>query len=405
LGAKQLRPDTLEYLSHVKSDTTEQAFFGEINYQVTEALAFTIGARLYDYDVEASSAVDLPLFYTLFGYEGDNGEKVYYAPDEINLNFAKNGASDQGNLFKFNVSYQFSNDIMAYATVSEGFRIGGSNGVAACPEDIDNLTSQIVCSLPDEALYGADTTTNYELGFKSTWFNNRFHFNAAVYLVEWEDAQVAGVTEHGQQSITVNADGAQSTGVEISSRAMLTDSIIAYATYSYTKAELTSDAPGLFRAFKPEDIASGTVSAQQVEYYQGNDGDRLPGSPEQQFSLGVTYSTEVFGDKHLDISYGLTYQDDVFSTVRLQADGEKLPGYSLSNLSARLSDETWSLTLYADNMFDKYAYSSVRRDVGDIGQAKYSDQNSNPSEILPNYGHYLVSPRKIGLKFEYLFEL
>jgi len=389
-GTSQLRPDSLEYVSVVNSEITESAIFGEITYSVTDKLTLMAGARFYDYEVNSSSAIDFPLYNTLFGGAG---------PDEVTLGFDDTSATDDGSLFKVNASYQFSDDVMAYTTISEGFRIGGSNGIGLCDESAGE--QQSVCAQPNEVLYEADTTTNYELGFKSTWFSNQLHFNAAVFMVEWDNAQIAGATKIGQQSITSNAGEAESKGVEISTRAMLSDSIIAYATYAYTNAELTSDAPYLFKVLSQGELEAGV----EQSYYDGKSGDRLPGTPEQQFALGATYSTEVFGDTGLDINYGLTYQSDVYSKVGLRADGEALPGYALSNMSARLSQEQWSVTLYVDNMFDKYAYSSVRRDQGDIGLAKYPFMNANDESIQRNYGHYLITPRKIGVRFEYLFDL
>lgn len=74
-------------------------------------------------------------------------------------------------------------------------------------------------------------------------------------------------------------------------------------------------------------------------------------------------------------------------------------------MSARFSQDDWSVTLYVDNMFDKYAYSSVRRDQGDIGLAKFPEMNSNNPAIQRNYGHYLITPRKVGVRFEYLFDM
>ncbi|TWX68706.1 TonB-dependent receptor [Colwellia demingiae] len=365
-GAEQLRPDSLEYVSVDKAEITESAIFGEITYSVTDKLTLMLGARFYQYDVVAQSDADLPLLNTIYD--------ASYDPTLIDIELMESAADDDGSLFKVNASYQFSDDVMGYATISEGFRIGGSNGIAACDEDIGQ--QQSVCAQPDELLYEPDTTTNYELGFKSTWFSNQLHFNAALFMVEWDNAQIEGATEVGQQPYTSNAGEAEASGVEISSRAMLTDSLIAYATYAYTKAELTSD--------DVPDI--------------GLAGDRLPGSPEQQFSLGATYSTEVFGGTGLDINYGLTYQSDVYSKVGLRNNGEALPSYALSNMSARFSEDVWSVTLYVDNMFDKYAYSSVRRDVGDITTA-------NDPAIQRNYGHYLITPRKVGIRFDYLFDL
>lgn len=389
-GTSQLRPDSLEYVSVVNNEITESAVFGEITYSATDKLTLMAGARLYDYEVNSSAAIDFPLYNTVFGSAG---------PDDISLDFDDTSAADDGNLFKVNASYKFSDDVMAYATISEGFRIGGSNGIGLCDDSTGE--QQSVCAQPNEVLYEADTTTNYELGFKSTWLSNQLHFNAAVFMVEWDNAQIAGATKVGQQSITSNAGAAESKGVEISTRAMLSDSLIAYATYAYTNAELTTDAPFLFKVLTENELNAGV----EQSYYDGKDGDRLPGTPEQQFALGATYSTEVFGDTGLDINYGLTYQSDVYSKVGLRADGETLPGYSLSNISARFSKDEWSVTLYVDNMFDKYAYSSVRRDKGDIGLAKFSSMNANDATIQRNYGHYLITPRKIGVRFEYIFDM
>ncbi|NOU52274.1 TonB-dependent receptor [Pseudoalteromonas sp. JBTF-M23] len=371
-GGAQVRPDSLEYYSVDRSKVTEQAIFGEVGYQVNDKLTITLGARFYEYKVDADSAVDFPLLNTVFGDAG---------PNDVNLDFENSYAEDDGNLFKFNASYQFSDTVMTYATVSEGFRIGGSNGLAPCPDPLP--ANQAGCGKPNEMLYKDDTTINYELGLKSTWLKNRFHFNAALFNVDWKDAQVGGATEVGQLPYTSNAGSANAKGVEIATRAMLTDSFTAYATYAYTKVELTEDAPYLFNT----DGSDGGVK-----------GDRLPGSPEHQFSLGINYQTEVLEDKLLDVNYGLTAQSDFISKVGLHDNGETLPGYALSNISAKLTGDQWSTTLYVNNLFNKYAFTSVRRSNADITSA-------NGAEIQRNYGHYLNRPLTVGIKFDYQFEL
>ena len=371
-GADQSRPDQLEYYSVDRVEITESAVFGEIGYQVTDKLDITVGARFYKYDVESESAVDFPLFNTLFGGAG---------PDDVTLNFEQNEASDNGSLFKFNAKYQFTNSVMGYATISEGFRIGGSNGLAPCPDPLP--ANQAGCGNPSEMLYDADTTTNYELGFKSTWLRSRLHFNAALFNIDWDDAQVAGATEVGQLPYLSNAGSANAKGIEISSRAILSDSFSVYSTYAYTKAELTSDAPFLFNS-------DGTDGAE--------DGDRLPGSSEHQFSMGVNYQTDVFNDKTLDINYGITAQSDVISRVGLRDNGETLPGYSLSNISAKLTADEWSATVYVDNVFNKYAVTSVRRSDADITSA-------NRTDIQRNYGYFINRPLTVGIKFNYKFEI
>lgn len=397
----QLRPDSIEYYSIGFSEQKEIAIFGELNYQITDKWDVTVGLRRYEYEIDTSSARDLPLYRTVFGTR---------EPDAFVFSFTDLHNEDSGTLFKFNTSYKITDDLMVYGTISEGFRMGGANSAAACPADVASSTSQQLCALPDEQAYLPDTTTNYELGFKSTWLKNRLHFNAAIFNVDWDDAQVSGVTTYGSLGITTNAEGANARGVEISTRAILTDSISAYATYSYTRAKLTADAPGLFMNGDIDKMLAADppifADPQAVrDHYEGKNGDRLPGSAEHQFSLGVVYSTEVW-NKDLDITYGLTAQSDTYSTLGLRANGEVIPGYALSNMSAKLAEDKWSVTFYIDNLFDKYGHTSVRRDKGDIGYATFPELNSNGyADLQRNYGYYLLTPRTVGLKFNYKFGL
>lgn len=373
----------LEYILVSDSETTEKALFGEVGYAFTDQFNVTLGARFYEYDVSTTAGSATPL------YSGDFESLNDLAMENVS-------ASDNGNLFKFNASYTFDSGVLAYFTVSEGFRIGGGNGIAPCPDVLPE--QQIVCALPNEEDYKPDTTVNYELGFKSSWFKNRLHFNAALFNVDWKDAQVGTATVNGQELITSNAGAANSKGVEISSRAIIADNWTAYATYAYAKAELTEDAPGLL----------GTLDKKYTQYqayYDGTDGDRLPGAPEHQLSFGLRYEQDVLDDKLLSINYGMTAQSDVITKVGLKADGETLAGYALSNLSAKLTGDMWSATIYVDNLFDKYAFTSVRRDKSWAGMAKYEELNKELPELQRVYGHYTTAPRTIGMKFTYNFEL
>lgn len=362
----------LEYIALSNSEITEKALFGEAGYSFTDQFDITLGARLYEYDISTNAGSATPL------YSGN-----FSSLDQIEMENVS--ANDNGNLFKFNANYTFDSGVLAYFTVSEGFRIGGGNGIAPCPDVLPE--QQIVCALPSEEDYKADTTVNYELGFKSTWLRNRLHFNAALFNVDWNDAQVGSSTVNGQELITSNAGSANSKGVEISSRAIIGDHWTAYATYAYAKAELTEDAPDLFG------IGIGAMN-----------GDRLPGAPEHQFSFGLRYEQDVLDDKLLSVNYGMTAQSDMITKVGLRDDGETLAGYSLSNLSAKLTGDIWSATLYIDNLFDKYAFTSVRRDKSWAGMST-SGANKALPELQRVYAHYTTTPRTIGMKFTYNFEL
>lgn len=371
----------LEYIAKGWSENKESAIFGEIGYNISDDLSVIVGARFYEYDVASWSAATAPF------YDGEIA-----STDE--LNYEKVSASDNGSLFKLNTSYQISKEVLGYFTVSEGFRLGGGNGLVACTNP---LTTQ-VCALPNEIDYKPDTTTNTELGLKSSWFKNKLHLNAAIFSVDWDNAQIGAASVNGAELITLNAGKANSTGLELSGRTTLIQDWAIFASYSYAKAELTEDAPFLFGVIDDQGTAL-------QDYYDGKDGDRLPGAPQQQFSLGISYNTEILGDKPLSINYGLTAQDEVITKVGLRADGETLPGYALSNLSATLNMDSWSVTAYVDNLFNKYAYTSVRRDKSWVGMAQFESQNKDLAELGRVYGHYVTKPRTIGVRINYEFGL
>ena len=58
-----------------------------------------------------------------------------------------------------------------------------------------------------------------------------------------------------------------------------------------------------------------------------------------------------------------------------------------------------------DNLFDKYAFTSVRRDRGDAGLATYPEMNVNDPALQRNYGHFILTPMTVGMKFNYQFEI
>jgi outer membrane receptor protein involved in Fe transport len=351
----QTRDDDLELISHSQNKSTEKALYGEVNIEITDKLNFTFGGRHYRHHTTYAAATDFPLYYTMFEGAGS---------DEVFLPLEDRTTKDTGNLFKLNADYQFTPDLLSYLTISEGYRAGGSNGLPICSDDIINA-----CASANLVTYQEEKTVNYELGLKSSWLNNRYHFNAAVFKIDWEDAQVGDFTDDFIP-IFVNAGQAKSVGLELSSKARLNNHLSAYLNYAYTKAELTQDAE-LLSAF---------------------DGDRLPGSPKNQFALGINYQTNVAKNLQLDMHYGLTYQSNVNSALNTEKN-EVLSGYALNNLSAVLSDEQWKVTFYIDNLFDKYAFSSIR-----------GTQESN-DDIIRYYGHYLITPRTAGIKFNYLFDL
>jgi outer membrane receptor protein involved in Fe transport len=352
------RPDNIEYASFTNSVTKEKAIFGEVGYQITPAWQATIGGRYFKYDARITGGTATPLIRT-----------VYPA---INYRVRSGATDDKGSVLKFNTSYKFSDTLMTYLTVSQGYRIGGVNRVAPCVLPLP--AGQNVCALPNELFYGPDKTLNKEIGVRANLFDRRLNLNLAAYYINWKDVQVSSQTLNGAVGITANAANAVSKGVELSFQGRVTDRLRVNGSYTYNDAKLTEDVPilvdGVYDAFS---------------------GDRLPGSAKNSGSIVANYQQPLVGDLDLVASYGLSYTGSIYSKTGLRGFGEKLPDYFLSKASVGVTKNNWDLTLFADNLFDKYAVVAINNDTSDIG--------SISGVTKRYYSKAVLRPRSIGVEF------
>lgn len=392
------RPDDLEYFSQGVTELEETAFFGEIGYDITDRWTVTVGGRAYEYDLTTFDRVDFPLFDPDF---------VARSVSEVSSQLASDpaantgGQSDNGTLFKFNTSYDVTDDALIYLTISEGYRIGNSNGVGTCAEfDPTMAAMQGACALlpgqrfgpgaadistRDETQFGPDQTTNYEIGFKSTLLDGDLLFNGALYFIEWTDPQLSSATVNASIPITVNADGAESTGIEFSGDWQATDNLRLRGSFSHTVAELTAPVPSLVRTITPPGF--GTA------FEDGQSGDRLPGSPETQFSVFASYEQPLSYGPTLTYNIGYAYQGDVLTRAAGRGNGLTLDEFGIANASVVYDADDWSATLFVNNLFDEFAETGVR------GTA-LSNQTINGANVR-TFGTFVAPPRAIGVRFNW----
>ncbi len=382
-----LRPDSLEYISVLNSDLSERGVFGEFGYEITDAWAVTIGGRFYAYEYGTESGATTPLYLTSIGD---------LPPDEIGLTLNPSFQEDDGFLFKLNTSYRFAADVLGYATISEGYRVGAANGVAACPDPLP--VNQLICALPHEFEYSADNTTNYEVGLRTQWLDRRLTFNSALYFIDWQDPQLLSQTANGAQPITINGEGAESRGIELSLAVDITDRLRIGVSYAQTRAELTDVTPDLLRVFIPP----GFGPSDPAVYVDGLPGDRLPGSPEQQGTLSIGYDVPLSGSWGLELNYGLQAIGEILTKTGGRAGGEQLGGFTVHSASALFDHGSWQIGVYAQNLTNKYAVTGVRAQQEFVQTA--ADENGDAVTVR-SYSQNVLRPRELGIKFTYDLEL
>jgi outer membrane receptor protein involved in Fe transport len=397
------RPDQMEYYSDTLLSQTEKAAYGELGFKITSAWQVTVGGRHYKYDVDQTNLTDLPL--------------LNKGPYEFSPKVRTGTTGDSGSLFKFNTSYKITSDIMAYATVSQGYRLGGFNAVAPCPEGV--LTGQNVCALPSERQFLPDKTLNKEIGLRTQWLDHRLTVNADVYYIDWKDVQVNGITQNGAVGITTNGAKAVSKGVELSMQGALPYGFGVTANYTYTNAKLTQAVKGLVddrytlerdpenpNYIKACDPGDKGYSSTPVGACPGDAlaGDRLPGSPEHKGAVYASWSHGLPNDAVFRADYGVALQSNVFTKVGDRASGEALGGYATHQMALSVEKDNWMVGLYGENIWNKYAATAVTNDKS-FNYTVLGGTAADPTAFaVRRYARTLIRPREIGLQFRMKFD-
>ncbi|MCK7598922.1 TonB-dependent receptor [Microbulbifer sp. CAU 1566] len=332
---------------------TENAVYGEATWHM-DKLHFTLGARYFDNEYQSDVFMDLPLWGP--GVIGD-------AVNE------RRTTSDNGTLFKGNLSYDINEDTMVYATVSEGYRRGGTNAVP--------LSGNFAES--DAWLeYDSDAVLNTELGIKGNLGNARY--TLAAFMVDWQDVQMNTSTPVGGFYAVANGESASTSGLEFEIQGSVTETLSYGIGYAYVNAELddalVSPTGGL--------LASA--------------GTRLPGTPEHTLSAALDYRAPI-GNQGLELIARLAsyYQSD---TQNAASDSvrfaQTLDGFAIVDGHVGIAGDWWSATLFAKNLANAQ---------GSTGIFKEEYMGTDPSQNYFGNGskEFLALPRTIGANLKVTF--
>ena len=358
--------EDLEYVARSWSRETRRALFGTLSRRLGERLRVLVGARRFEIEEASGNTTGFP-----------------FTPD-FDKPYSETRDSHGGALVTLGAQYRLGGDRFVYATRAEGrgSSAGGSNNFPICtPEQIaaGEAGGQPSCIHEHQQRIEPDAMTNYEIGLRGTWLDGRVAINGALFHTEWMGARMPSRTPFSKQGITQNTD-ARSRGFELAAALRPTDTLRIRGFWSYARAELTQDAPGL--------LPDGADAFK---------GDRLAGAPKHRAGLIVSRGVQLSDDVHLDLSYDYVWVGSVLTRIGQREGGERLPGYGVHGLSTSLSSDSssWTATLYAENLFDKYAAVSTTGTPRDIRSAD--------GFALRSYSSYVLPPRGVGLRFRYRF--
>lgn len=285
-----------------ESDAESLALFGQASRPLTRKLTATAGLR-----VDHSSASGSQVYTRSAG-------NTLYAED----------LSDTELLPMASLSWKLTPSTTGYLTFSTGWMAGGY--------DYYSATSQ------ENFAYESEYTRNYEVGIKSSFFNNLLRADLSLFHTDIDDKQIreevigGGI---GAWKIT-NAAGAHTRGVELELKALPTHNMEIFAGLGYTKAEI--------------DDWIGTLDGAAMNY----SGYALPWAPDLTANAGVSY----------------THDSGWYSTASIFLAGEqyfdaantlKDDGYALVNLKAGYRWSRYDISIWCKNLFDEeYAQKKVK---------------------------------------------
>ncbi len=274
----------------------EKAFFGQIGFTAGD-WSVTVGLRDYEL-ADGYKSSEYGIFYESADNTGCGGDEA------VGVTCSEENGTESDNRPKITVTYEVHDDLTLFAVSSAGYRTGGNN--AALP---------YFCSSDPEAAgfkrrYVSDKAENTEIGIKSRGGNYRL--NATYFWVDWTGIQVTIRPACGW-SFTYNGGEAETSGLELDFSYDLTENLALDFSGAWISAEITKD----------------------IESMGASAGSRLPNIAEEQMSLGLSYTFEMFS-RPTFARVDMNYYGDSYATL-LESSEDMSPSYTQMNLNVGMA--------------------------------------------------------------------
>ena len=262
-----------------------------------------------------------------------------------------------GETHKVNLSWQVTSDKLIYATYSTGFRPGGIN------------------RRPDVKPFKADTLTNYEIGWKTQFFDRRLRLNGAAFYEQWKNVQF-GIAPQGANGVTFtyNVGDARVYGIE-GDFSLLLDRLTLSGAGTYIDAKLATD-------FGPINIQGNVIPGTP----DAPKGTQLPVQPKFKGSLTARYDLPL-GESKAFVQGSVNYQGATrgFLTTAEFTAGGGTKAFTTFDFSAGTTFGKFNVEAFIVNAFDK-------RGILSLGSA------CGLTQCLANARAYPIKPQQFGLK-------
>lgn len=291
---------------------------------------------------------------TLIGGGRYSRERINYIYNDRVANRNYGGHSvDYFGTYKLGIQQKLSTDITAFLTYATGHK-----GEAY---DISTGFNQLRA---DGGPVKPETSTDWELGVRSQFFDRRATFNVTLFDSKFKNfqAQAVDILPDGTQNFRLtNVGRVRTKGIEVETAFRPANNLSISASGTYLDAVYTSfvGAP----CYALQTAAQGCIG---TPARQDLSGTRAAQAPKWKLTANYEY-WHTLGDSGLDAvtSGAATYQSSQYSRDPLAV----VPKYTIFNLQLGVRDHgrKWAVTGFVNNLFDKqyrYLYNNVSASYG-----------------------------------------
>ena len=222
---------------------------------------------------------------------------------------------------KVSVAYHPAENNTLFASYSRGFRAGGLSQLTDDP------------TTPPLEYYNPEYTSNYEIGTKNTFWDNKARLNVTAFYTLLTDAQVPFVDQTSGFTYTKSVGKLNSKGVELEFAATPLKGLEFDYNFGYTHARYTAGVANGNRQIFTPDVTS-MLALQYTHDLGGTQDFKLVGRGEWKY----------LGDQYFDLDNSI-----------------KQNAYHLFNARVGVTSKCVDVFLWANNIFNKryidYAYN------------------------------------------------
>jgi outer membrane receptor protein involved in Fe transport len=315
------------FFNDIKRTDKQIGVFGEVSFALGDTSELSVGARWYDIEVDFEGSANSS-FYNGFGnpdtQQFGSNLSAQYAPG--NANGYPDKAQTDGVIGKVTYSWNPSEDVMYYATWSEGFRPGLLNRPVGSSSPDGSYTVKPAVD--------SDEVTNYEFGWKAVLQDGALRFNGSVFMVDVSGLQ-STIFDPSIVNLffSDNAADAEIKGVEGDFLYYTDNGFILSGAFSLLDTEITKS------LVPTADVVVGSDLA-FAPGFQAN----FTARKEWGTSSGNT------GHWQAQFNHSRASDSDIMEPNRAQQGM-----YSLANIRAGVSNDNWMAEMYIDNVTDERA--------------------------------------------------